>query len=532
METGMIKAVMGKCDETRTLYERALAIWRQAGDLSWQATLLNNLGSLHQQQGEYEQAVQVFDEGLLCAERSGNKRMQGLISLSLGDLYTEVEDFEIAEKNYQRATDLIQRLGELFLINYLALAETNKALLKNETGKARRILDRLSPHIKMSDSAYEYGLYQLVYGRVLLQSGKFKQARSSFLAAKRCFTQDGREMESVWGHIWLAAAYYQNGEPALAQKELDLVLKRPNQVNHYTIVAIRQAKHWLEGLQASPNAKSILLNVFEKADQLNTKLPRLRRQLRQLSRTVEVPNARLVIHAFGPAQVWVNGTLIRRSNWQTKSVRDLFFYLLTVDRPATKEQIAELLWPDTLGPARLRLRFKNEIYRLRRAIGQETILFEDNHYQFNSLVDHEYDVEAFEVYLAKANYASTSAEKIELYQKATELVHGLYLEDIGDTWAWPERERLSQKFLSVCLSLAKLYLREAQVPRALIMCQRAIEYDETFEAAYRLSMQIYHRNGDLASVIHTFHALEQVMKKDFDLTPSVESQNLYRELIP
>ena len=182
-------------------------------------------------------------------------------------------------------------------------------------------------------------------------------------------------------------------------------------------------------------------------------------------------------------------------------------------------------------PEKLRLRFKNEVYRLRRAIGQEAILFKDNRYQFNASVGHEYDIENFQAYIAKANSAATYQDKIELYQKAVDLVRGPYLEDFDHAWVWPERERLSQIYLSTCLSLAKLYLGDTQIERALSICQRAIEYDKTFEAGYRLIMQIYHRNGDLPAVVHTFRTLEQIMKEDFDLMPSAETQNLYRNLI-
>jgi DNA-binding SARP family transcriptional activator len=219
------------------------------------------------------------------------------------------------------------------------------------------------------------------------------------------------------------------------------------------------------------------------------------------------------------------------TEWQTQSVRELFFYLLSVNRPMTKEKISEVLWPETTEPAKLRIRFKNEMYRLRHAVGQNAIRFEDEHYRFNPGIDHEYDVEAFEAYLARAKSAATSDEQVSLYQKAIELVRGPYLEDIGSTWILPEREHLSQEFLSACLVLAELYLKGGQTLKSLATCQRALEYDPTSEATYRLMMEVYHRMGDRASVVHTYQACEQTMHRTFSLPPSEETQKLYHQFI-
>jgi len=531
MESGMTNAMLGQYNETKTAYKKALEIWRQIGNLSLQASLLNNLGFLHHQLGEYEQAAQALEEGLICAQRSGFKHMEALISISLGDLYADVEDFEVAKQNYHQGSDLLQQLGERFLINYLALAEANLALLKKETSVAREILDNAMASINASNSNYELGLYQLVYGRLLLQGDRPQQAIAKLAEAERYLTEDGREMESVWSHVWLAAAQYRNGNPAAAREEIKIALQNPGQIKHFTVVAARQAKEWLEDLRNDCEARSLLRGLFEKVDRLESQLPRIRRQLRRLARTGEIPTAHLVIRAFGQGQVWMNGKLLTMSDWQTQSVRELFFYFLTMERPAAREKVGEALWPETDEPAKLNLRFKNEIYRLRRAVGLDAILFKDNHYQFNAAADHEYDVEAFEAYLAKAKSALTPIEQISFYQKAIELVHGHCLEDINATWVWPERERLSQIFLSALLTLAELHVRESQLPNALNTCQRALEYDKTFEAAYRLIMQIYHRMGDRASIIHTYQICEEAMQKAFDMPPSQETQELYDKLI-
>ena len=62
---------LGREDETIRLNNDALQIWKQEGNLSWQANVLNNMGVLHHLQGDYDKAVLALEEGLLCAQRSG-----------------------------------------------------------------------------------------------------------------------------------------------------------------------------------------------------------------------------------------------------------------------------------------------------------------------------------------------------------------------------------------------------------------------------------------------------------------------------
>lgn len=531
MDTGMVYAAMGKYTEAKRSYEEALKNWRKTGSLVWQATLLNNMGVLQQQHGEYEQAVQAFEEGLLCAQRGGHKRLSALISIGLGDLYTEVEDFELAAQSYQLANDSVQQMGESFLINYLALAEANLFLLQKDASSTQHILENGYDLIKASDSNYDNGLYQLMRGRLSLMESQPKRAAAELMKAKDDFIQGGFEMESAISRVWLAAAQYQNGDETLVKQEIKEFLPNPNHIDHYTVIATRQARPWLENLRFDNEVKSSLRLLFDKVDRLDDQLPRIRRQLRMLARTVEIPAPNLVIHAFGKGQVWVNGKLATMSDWQTQSVRELFFYFLAENRPVTKEQLGEILWNETIEPSKLRLRFKNEIYRLRRAVGQDTIIFDGESYQFNRAIDHEYDIEAFDGYLAIAGNLITPEEKIKFYQKAIDLVNGKYLDDIGSTWVWPERERLSQAFQSASLLLAELYYQDGQISQALNICRNALEYDETSEAIYRLMMQVYFRMGDRASIVHTYQTCEQTMHRIFDLPPSAETKNLYRELI-
>ena len=94
-----------------------------------------------------------------------------------------------------------------------------------------------------------------------------------------------------------------------------------------------------------------------------------------------------------------------------------------------------------------------------------------------------------------------------------------------------EREHLSQAYLSALLILAELFQKQAQPKRALAACQRALDYDSTFESAYSLSMQIYHRMGDRVSVIRTYQACRDALQRQLGFPPSNETEQLYRRLI-
>jgi two-component SAPR family response regulator/predicted negative regulator of RcsB-dependent stress response len=530
METGMVYYLIGNYSEAGSAYEKASHIWRQDGNLSWLANLLNNLGVLRHIQGDYEKASLAYEEGLVCAQRSNYTRMEALIALGLGDLYAELEDFSAAQNNYQQAQETVEALDDRFLLFYLIMARAGLALLQKNPGEAHKWIADAAGMIQTGDSLYEKALLNLALGRLSLLEGDASQAVSRLEEAERCFSEDGRKLEGDTARIWLAAAYHQRKNEALAGQKMKSVWSGRGRVEHAVLVACHQARGWLEGLQKEPEIGRAVRDIFTSVQRFENNMPAVRRQLRRQARIVEMPAPGLAIQGFGRATVIVGGKSLSSSDWQTHSVRELFFFFLASQKPLTKEQVGEALWPDVDEPSKLRLRFKNEIYRLRRAVGQDVVLYENDVYRFNRSLDYEYDVEAFEAYVSRARSSRDPETQIELYQRAVDLVRGPYLDDMYMDWVYPERERLSQLYLDSLLALAELYQREAQLEKALVTCQRAIKYEPTFEQAYQLSMRLYKRLGDRPSVTRTYQACRDALKR-LDLSPSRETEVLYRELI-
>ena len=59
-------------------------------------------------------ASEMFESALLCARKSRNQRAEGLILTSLGDLYGEVEEFDVALKCLSTGRDHRQRAPGIF----------------------------------------------------------------------------------------------------------------------------------------------------------------------------------------------------------------------------------------------------------------------------------------------------------------------------------------------------------------------------------------------------------------------------------
>jgi ATP/maltotriose-dependent transcriptional regulator MalT/DNA-binding SARP family transcriptional activator len=531
VETAMVRAAIGDVDAAKNLYQEALNRLRREKNFRTQAETLNNLAVLYLQLGEYEFASDTFEEGLVCARNSRNQHAEALILAGLGDLYTETEEFGAAERAYEQADVVAGDSSAAFISNYLILARANLALIKNETELADTLLKQFRKKLKINPSGYERGLWALLEGRLCFLTGDYRKAIVHLNDGKSRFLQDGREAEYCWSVIWLMATYNQCGEKEKVRVEFRELMDAPSVSNHALTIALFQAFNWLTALQADAEIGRQLGGLLDKARQLNTRMPSVRRILRRLAQSIQMPTASIKIRALGRAEVVVNGKAVNVSDWRTQSVRDLFFYFLFIQEPVTKEQVAEVLWPEIDDPDTLKTRFKQGVYWLRRAAGRSAILFEDDYYRFNRGMDYEYDVEAFESYLKKAYQTRDVIERLSLYRKAVGLVDGPFLADLDADWVLIERERLGRIYRAALDELAQLYLDTNQIQECLEICEKALAEDRFNETIYMVEMRAHAALSDRSAVVRLYQEYKTMLMDEMRLEPSDEMNKIYQEII-
>jgi LuxR family transcriptional regulator, maltose regulon positive regulatory protein len=359
-----------------------------------------------------------------------------------------------------------------------------------------------------------------------------RDAYNDLSASGAFFDQEGYQSESLRCHIYRLATTFQLNDRSGALDHLDKVFASLNDPGNRNLLITtgREIKKTLEQIMADPEFQVEASPIFQLVTAGSQGVYAVRRQLRRQTLAVPLGPPKVIINSMGRIQVKINNHVITGAEWQTQTARDLFLLLLFQPNGLTKEEIGIILWPES-SSSELRLRFKNTIYRLRRAVGKDVILFEDNIYWFNRSLDYEDDAESFIREVEQGEKAEDPETIASHFQAALKFYKGDYLPEVDYPWANGEREHLQQKYLEVLLALADHFLEQSDFNKALSFSQRALKEDTYLEEAHRLAMRAYGLTGNRAAVIRQYELCRQALMEELGTDPSAQTQILYENLI-
>lgn len=533
MELGLTLQAAGHYLQALEYYERALKYWRKATNMLRQSNLLNNLGVLHHLIGNYEQAVTAFDSALSMARLTKYDRMQAYVHTGIGDLYADLDAIPAAMEAYRIAREIAQKISSHFLLFYVELARTARSRSTGDLDAASRYLSAAQGFIKDTSSPYEIGLLHYETGLLQLAQQNAIQAVHSLDQAVSLFASVEQQVELARACLHLANAFFAAGQPAEALDRLEqaLDIAAGLESSHVLVVAGRDSKMLLKYAAEKPHSLREATNLLKKVTEFENNIPVIRKRLRPRAASFPLTPPKLTIQTFGKGQVVIDTKPVTVPEWQNqRKVRELFFFMLSKAEGVTKEQIGVIFWPDS-SFSKLKLQFKNAIYRLRHALGPDVILFDDNSYWFNQDLDYEYDVEDFTNNIAKAQSQTDIQVKIAVLKSAVQLYKGAYLPEAEGNWVMVERERLRQMYMNALLVLAQLSFEIRNENEALEFCHKALEQDPCLEEAHRLAMQIYAVRGNRAGVNRQFERCRTALLKEINTPPSPQTVSLYEALI-
>jgi two-component SAPR family response regulator len=288
-----------------------------------------------------------------------------------------------------------------------------------------------------------------------------------------------------------------------------------------------ELKRYVDDVTIGPAAVKLLSRI----ENFERQIASLRRRLRPHAATVLLIPPKLSVFALGRLQVKLDGKSVTAPSWvNQKRARELFFFLVAhPNKGMTKEEIGVTLWPDS-STEQLRQQFRNTIYYVRYALGQDVIISNERRYVFNLDMDYSYDVQDFDHKMMQAENAGTPAQKIELLQECLQLYQGEFFPEGEGSWVMIERQRLSQIHEHSLLTLAQLLLEKSEPKTALMHCQTILAENHCMESAHRLAMQAYAALGNRSGIANQYEQCKQFLQDELGLEPSPETVKLYKLL--
>ena len=239
----------------------------------------------------------------------------------------------------------------------------------------------------------------------------------------------------------------------------------------------------------------------------------------------------LKISLFGTPSIRVDE--IEFDTDRRKSVA-LLAYLIETGREPSREQLANLFWPDYPRESTFSY-LRRTLWELNKGLGKGWIQSEKGRVGFNFSAGAEIDTVLFQ---REKMAAETADDPIPGLEKARALYTGDFLADFFlqdaaefEDWQRLQSENYRREYAGVLESLADRYNALGEWEKALESAQAWLLLDTINEIPHRLLMRIYDGKGDRAGVVRQYESCRAELLEQVGLEPEPETTALYERLV-
>jgi DNA-binding SARP family transcriptional activator len=247
----------------------------------------------------------------------------------------------------------------------------------------------------------------------------------------------------------------------------------------------------------------------------------------------------LRIYLTGEVQAERDGKLLRESTLGGPQGRFALAYLVSErKRAVTQAEIAEALWPESL-PASWTLALSAIISRLRSRLA--TLGLVRSHiignafgcYQFSAPTDTWVDIEAALAGVDAAEGAVAAGNPQAAYGPsliATTILRRPFLPGDDGPWAEARRVAFAAALVRALDSRVEALAANGEVELALTHAKEAVRLEPYRESGYRRLMRMQAKNGDRGEAIRAYRDCKRLLEAELGVSPSEETEALYREI--
>jgi DNA-binding SARP family transcriptional activator len=244
----------------------------------------------------------------------------------------------------------------------------------------------------------------------------------------------------------------------------------------------------------------------------------------------QAPPAGLDVKLLGPGQVRRAGREIARTEWGSQRPRELFFYLVG-STPLSRDEVLATFWPD-MPQARAVANMHQTLYRLRRAVGEEMVVLDENGFRLAPGLNLRSDVVQFEA-LARAalGFSHSDLRRLGALEAAVALYTGDYLADLDAGWIRARRHALAELFVRLLSEYADELLALTRFADARSTLARALAQEPLRDDLHGRMLVCLAALGRRHEVVDHYRRYRETLRTELGLDPPPETRSLYARLI-
>jgi len=215
---GEIHYYLGDAKKALEMFNVALPISQAIGARSQEAEMLVSIGTAYLEFGETQKALDKYNESLAIFQEIGDRRNAAITLYGLGTVYHSLGDLQKAMEKFNEALPIIQAVGDRSME---AITKGQIGLIYSLSGEIQKALDKYNETLPvrraLGDRSGEANMLHAI-GLCYMQLGEMQKALDNYneaLTIKRALG-DRREEASILSNI--GSVYRSLGE---AQKGLD-----------------------------------------------------------------------------------------------------------------------------------------------------------------------------------------------------------------------------------------------------------------------------------------------------------------------
>jgi TolB-like protein len=200
-------------------------------------------------------------------------------------------------------------------------------------------------------------------------------------------------------------------------------------------------------------------------------------------------------------------------------------YLALAAKPVPREHLTTLLWGSHFDD-QARQNFRQALVRLRKMIGAEALVLDDQTMQLSSAAVAS-DVRQFESLVRTASEADLR-QAVSLL--GGELLAGIDVkEPAWEDWLSSERHRFGKLACDALVAVGGIDLAQGRAADGLVHAEDCIRRDMFREDAHRLAIQAYVALGRRAEALRHYQSLAERLKQELGTTPETATVRGYEQ---